>query len=505
MNTMTDDFWNELSEGDIHARDSLQFELKSEFFINPHLKHNVYKQEIYLFIPNSLQINSDNYPKNLFYLDETNLIRYKTPSMSLLDLVNLEYTPSPLAWLHQFLKSPDIALHSAKASDELKLFGAIFRGRIRERIYKILKEIKTTPNEILNGKINDLCIEIAEAIRKFRQLNGIAQGLSRISQLSRHFKYIDEFLSNVIEEFLIFLLRNYRQIERVDKHTQNMITQLIIKEKLYRKKHNLVPKTSKGHIFTNESILYRQGLLHRFVMESLTLKHIRFSSEERHRNVLGAIAAGIAMIIYMTLLAWKASTLVINSVSFIFFAAFFYVIKDRIKEGFKSLYSKRAHLWFSDYSTEITSFKGFKVGKLSENVAFIDTKQLPPGFLKIRNHRFHEELQALHRHETIIQYKREMTLTSPSLSTEERRNAITVIFRLNIHRFLQKASNPFQTNLSLDSYTQEISERLLPKVYHLNLIISNTFLQKDLTPKTEIKTYRVVVDKNGIKRVEHIP
>src|SRR4029077_8644295 len=128
---------------------------------------------------------------------------------------------------------------------------------------------------------------------------------------------------------------------------------------------------------------------------------------------------------------------------------------------------------------EITSFKGFKIGKLKENFSFIDAKQLPSGFLKIRNHHFHEELQALHRHETIIQYKRELVL-NPPFNNEARRREITAIFRLNIHRFLQKASNAFQVHMTLDSYTKEISERLLPKVYHLNLIIHNSFLQGDL-------------------------
>ena len=36
---MTEDFWNKLSEGEIHVRDSLRFELKSEFAIDPFLKH----------------------------------------------------------------------------------------------------------------------------------------------------------------------------------------------------------------------------------------------------------------------------------------------------------------------------------------------------------------------------------------------------------------------------------------------------------------------------------
>lgn len=501
---MTEDFWNEVSEGEIHARDSLQFELKSEFFINPLLKENVYKQEIYIFIPNSLQVNSETYSKQHFYLDETNLIRYKTPLMTLSDLINPDYSHSPLTRLYHMLNKSDPSLFLTSASDELKLFAAIFRGTTRDSIYKVIKSWKKEDPERAVHAISDLCLELSDVCHKFRQLQDISYSRSDYPQLIRHFKYIDEFISVVVDEFLVILLKQYRSLENSNRHAQGMITQLIIKEKLYRKRKNLGPKTSKGHLLANESILYRQGLLHRFVLESLTLKHVRFSSEEKHRNILGAIAAGIAMMVYMTLLAWNTSSLVINSFPFVFLAVFLYVIKDRIKEGFKTLYSRRAHRWFPDYSTEITSFKGFKVGKLTENFAFIDVKELPHGFLKIRNHCFHEELQALHRHETIIQYKREMILTPPLPVSEDRRRAITVIFRLNIHHFLQKASNSFQTNLTLDTYTQEISERLLPKVYHLNLIIRNSYLQEDLIPKIEIKTYRVVVDKNGIKRVEHI-
>lgn len=502
---MIEDFWNELNEGEIHARDSLQFELKSEFFIHPHLQQNVYKQEVYLFIPNSLQINAETYSKQQFYLDQTNLIRYKTPLITLSDIVNIDYFPSPLTRLHHLLNKSDLSLFLAVASDELKLFAAIFRGALRERVYRLVKsKIKSQEEERYSHSIASLCSEVSDVCHKFRQLQDISHSRSDYPQLIRHFKYVDEFISTAIDEFLVILLKRYRALNHQDRNIDNLLTQLITKEQVYRKKKHIGPKTSKDHLFADESILYRQGLLHRFVLEALMLKNIRFSLEEKHRNVLGALAAGIAMMVYMALFVWKLSTFVINSFPFIALAVLLYILKDRIKEGFKILYSKQAHRWLPDYSTEITSFKGFKVGRLSENFSFIQDNELPAGFLKIRNHHFHEELQALHRHETIIQYKREMILYSPLKYSAGRRREVTAIFRLNIHRFLQKASNAFQTSLTLNSHTQEISERLLPKVYHLNLIIRNSFLTEELIPKVEIKTFRVVVDKNGIKRVEHI-
>ncbi len=168
------------------------------------------------------------------------------------------------------------------------------------------------------------------------------------------------------------------------------------------------------------------------------------------------------------------------------------------------LYYKQAFRWFPDYSTEIKNSKGFKIGKLTENFAFIEPQQLPPGFLNIRNYHFHEELQALHRHETILQYKREVYLNySPGIGVGRRR-ALTALFRFNIHYFLQKASNAFQQKPTLNTYNLRIKEQRLPKVYHLNIIIRNTYLQTDQTTKVEIKIFRVIVDKAGIKRVEHL-
>jgi len=500
---MIDDFWNELNEGDIHVRDNLQFELKSEFSINPQLKRNIYNQEVYFFIPNPLQVNSKTYSKPQFYLDQTNLIRYKTPSMSLSEIYNLDFPPSPLARIHRLLKENSLDSTLSVASDELKLFAAIFRSAVRERIYKIVQMLGSThPTDPIQQQIDSLCSEISETTHKFRQIQENAHKNEHYPQLIRHFKYVDEFISTTICEFLVVLLKQYRSLEEQAQSSDKLLTQMIIKETLYRKKHHLGPKTVKGQTLANEAILHRQGLLHRFVLESLILKHRRYSPEEKHRSLLSAFAAGFAMLIYMIIFVWQISPLVNNAFPFVTLAVLFYILKDRLKEGFKTLFARHSHRWFPDYSTEITSFKGYTVGRLEESSAFITPEQLPEEFSHIRNYAFHEELQALPRHETIIQYKRELILTSPSTTSTGRRSEITTIFRFNVHRFLQKASNPFQTNLTLDTYTQEILERLLPKVYHLNLIIRNTLLQENQEKKIEIKTFRVVIDKNGIKRVE---
>lgn len=497
----------EFSEGEIEVRDRLQFELKSEFFIHPHLKQNIYKQEVFIFIPSPLQINPQTYSKEQFYLDQTTLIRYKTPSMTLSDLANANYSPSPLNRLQQFLDQSASDLSPTHAADELKLFGSIFKAAIRKRVKNMMtnrKQFKPQERENLIHSFDSLCSEISSVCFKYRQLQETVQTYLKDSQLVVYFKYVDEFISTTISEYLLALLKEFRSLKEPLPLADKKICELLLNEQSYRKKTNIPPKKPDKHSFAKESILYRQGLLNRFVLESLTLKNTRFSLEEKHRNILGALAAGIAMFVYMILFVWNPLSFGFNSLPFVALAVFLYILKDRIKEGFKNLYYQQAPHWFPDYSTEIQNFKGFNVGQLKENFGFIQLSQLPEEFLKIRNDHFHKELPALQRHESIIQFKREMLLYHSTKHTEERRRELATIFRFNIHRFLQNASDALEPHQTLDPETHQILESSLPKIYHLNLIIRNSSLQDDLQPKEEIKAFRVVVDKKGIKRVENI-
>src|SRR5262249_22367256 len=88
-----DEFLEDLRSGEIHFRDKWQFELKSEFTISSAAPDTPYTQEFYFFIPNSLQINSTTYPKESFYQELTNFIRYKTPTYLFSDLGDINKEP----------------------------------------------------------------------------------------------------------------------------------------------------------------------------------------------------------------------------------------------------------------------------------------------------------------------------------------------------------------------------------------------------------------------------
>ena len=495
-----DEFWGELNEGDIHFRDNLQFEMKSEFFINPDLKENVYKQEFYIFTPNTLQINPQTYTKAQFYLDQTTLIRYKTPRMSFQDLINFDYSKSPLARLNAWENQPLNEQQLSKILLELQLFGNIFRSTLRGRIQYLIGEVGRS---IFHEDIKKLCDDLRLTRSTFVKLKERYERKHNSFPLRNYFRHTDEFTSLILDHYLISLLDHLRNVEGENTQSDKMLAEIILQEQNYRKEHHLLPKTSKD-LYYNESILYREGILNKFILEPLLLKTYRYSLEEKHGNILGSVAAGVAMLMYMLLFAWKSERFVINSTPFILLAVVFYILKDRLKEGMKQLYFRQAFKWFPDYSTEITNPDNDVIGVVKENFSFVHENDVPVNILEMRNRDFHRELQIVKRQESIIHYKREVNLQQQPYAAEKRRHELTLLFRLNIHQFLLKAHNALAPNLLLDPETLEIKERLLPRIYHLNVIMSNTYLLSNLKTRREIKKFRVVIDKVGIKRVEQI-
>lgn len=500
----TSEFGQKLNEGDIHFRDDLQFELKSEFFINPLARTNIYKQDFYIFIPSTLQINSQTYYRDQFYLDETNLIRYKTPQISLSSLSKEDNKESPLIRLKLGKKTAP----TYEVIDELRLFGNVFKTALRDQMQYIFTELKNHPEEVRRNLIEEIDI-LCNQIRKIRSTffeieSDYSLIYPSLKQLHDCFNETDEFISLTIDFYLTPLLKTLRELKLEDSEKCDQdLCKLILQEQQHREDEKLKPLTTDDETRAKESILYRFGLLNRFMLEALLLKSNRISLQERHGNVLGAVAAGIAMLVYMWLL-WKSTAFVINSLPFVFLAVVLYVLKDRIKEGIKTLFYRQAFKWYPDYATEIQNKRGRTIGKLSENFSFVDEAQIPEEIKQIRKGEFNWELPSLSRLETVIHYKREVELYRLPPSSESRRRGLTIIFRFNISRFLEKASNPMQANLILDPKTCEVIERLLPKVYHINIIIRSSYASASDKMRIEYKKFRVVVDKLGIKRVEQV-
>lgn len=488
-------FWRELEEeGTLTSRDNYQFELKSEFFVDPRAKKTFFSQEFYLFVPKTLQVNSDTYSAQQFYQDQTNLIRFKTPYLHFRDLIDSNNPRSPL---YRIQTKED----REKSLQEMMLFGNIFRTSLRFRVRKLLKQIRylqESKQEIeLDAPIKELIEDVQAAREVFAKTKDFLIGHYSQKRFVEQLNYIDEYISIVIEEYITLLLYVFREQKNPNLATSDlMLCVLLEREEEYRKEHRLHYKGDGKR----ESILYRQGLLEKFMLSSLKLNNTRRELKEKYSHIFGALAAGFAMLVYMTLLAWNSTSIVINSAPFVFLAVVLYILKDRVKEGMKILFIKNFNRWFPDYRTRIYSPNGEIIGRLSESFIFIPKKKLPEGFYNLRMGKVDDSLELYQPNESILQYKKEVELYKIQGNLTE----LNTIFRYNIHKFVQKANEALQPTLRLNSDTYDLDEMLLPKVYHLHLILKSNFLDRKGKRCEEIKSFGIVLDKNGIKRVEEI-
>lgn len=486
-----DRFLREIEVGEIHARDRWQFELKSDFYPHPSLNKHTYTQEFYFFIPNALQINQETYSKSQFYRDQTNLIRYKTPEFTFRTLLDVNQSTSPLNRIKKMCKKEQTEETQSQIEDELKLFANIVRSSLRVRVHHILKTAPSGNWEIISHDTALFCNELQILRKELIELKKKPQ------IPSSHFAYIDEFISESITYYLTGLLRHLRK-KSLEKGSEidSGISNILIEEQKYRKE-----KPSKE----SEFILYRKGLLNKFILDALLLNINRFSLAKTYRNLIGAFSAGIAMFIYLLLFIWQGEWFLMNSEPFILFTVIIYILKDRLKEGLKSLSYRKTIRWFSDYTTEIRSPNEKQIlGTLKESFSIVDPKTLPNEITQIRNQEFHTLVDTFIRPENVIFYKKEFQIVQPSEIKASRRGDFNIIFRFNLHHFLFKASEPTHTHYNFDEATKNFQSRKLPKVYHINIILRNVFTEKDLTEKIELKKFRLIVDKTGIKRVEHL-
>jgi len=499
-----DRFIKELMAGDIHRRDCWQFELKSEFSPLPSLKKNTFTEEFYFFIPNSLQINEETYSKKKFYQDRTNLIRYKTPEFELHELYDRKNTNSPLSRLQELSKQSPNKETIEEVEDELKLLGNMIRSSIRENVRLIVNKLKV--NENIMANVKHFCQEIDTLRDSYLEIQFHYLSSWKVKKNKIYFLYLDEFISNTINYYLTGLLSEVRSNVT---HSHVKITHLICatleKERQYRKKTLHEPSLTDEDTVSNEFILYRSSLLNKFIMDILQLNTTGTSLSKRFQNIIGSISAGIAMLFFFVLFVWQGKVFIIDSLPFILITVFLYIIKDRIKEILRNISFQQFSRWFSDYKTDIRSPDNLQyLGKLSESASFVDVDKLPEKIKEIRNLEFHDILETIKRPEKVIYYKKRIVMENVENHQLQRRNALNLIFRYNISHFLNKADNPTHDYLKVDPGSFEFIRATLPKVYHLNIIIRNTYLLEDHKKKVELKKFRLILDKNGIKRVEHI-
>ncbi len=499
---------DELSDADIHVHDKFQFELKSEYTPISD-KKNKYLMEFFLFVPSSLQVNRYTYSKSQFYLDQTSLIRFKTPVVPLKELIASNTPRSPLYRIEQLVHS-FVEVKPQEVLKELKLFANIARSALRTQVNSLEDRLRRHPNGAANTELEQAICQFCRDARALRLTYQLFQERHQhwwqAEHLREYISYIDEFLSMATERYLATVLDLiHEQSEDKFPYAVADLKEEIIQESAYRQRIAETPPPLPNAEDLAEYLMYRQSLLKKFVWEVLFLTIKRRDPGRTFRELIASGAAALAMSIYLIGLSYYSPSMVLNSTAFIMVAVILYVLKDRIKDAIKQSSAGIASRWLPDYTTNVQTPDGkVSLGALKEFFTFLGPKQIPRDIIHIRNSQFHSTLDQARRIEEVIYYRKEVDLT-PSTGSEKQGEPLQLndIFRLNISQFLTKASDPYKEQLQVDPQTGQLQKIMSPKVYHVNIITRQSYhLQGQ--QKVVLKKYRLILDKEGIKRLEKI-
>jgi hypothetical protein len=366
------------------------------------------------------------------------------------------------------------------------------------------KEVTPDVTERLQRKITAFCLNVITFRDAFW---AILQGclLKWSGSALQSILYVDEFISLSIDFYITGFLEYLRKTNREQLHgIDHQLCDLLTIEKTHRAKYfGESADIANEDLEAQEKTVYHKSLLNKYVLDALLLLLERTSWIEKYGNIVAALAAGIAMLIYVLLVFLNVPYFGINSLPFLLVTVILYVLKDRIKDSLRGIFHQHAVRLFSDYTTQIHMATGEEtLGEVKEFFSFVGDDDLSPEISAIRESKFTVDLPLFKRPETVFYYKKQISLNEKLSMKKARRHKLHNLFLFNVHLLLEKASDPLEQLLHLDVNTMEIKELKLPKVYHLNIIMKNIYPLPEGQKRVEMKNFRIVLDKNGIKRVE---
>lgn len=475
----------------IHDKFTLEF--KVSFKARHKVKINNFAFNMWIFVPNSLDINKQTYSSNDFYKDLRTNIRLITPVFLLREIV--EGNAVPLQNLQKAMN--DLAINPTRSNAaeyeyQIKMFAAIFKSAIREQ----LKFIFDTSHSVEDKEllIQNMIADVTNILFKYRALSFIIKAPTITKEQYNYFCYGDEFICNLsLKEMfgLIYKMENNKEIDLLSKIKKKVI-RFIENEKTYKKKqhYEIINADDSKH---NSDIIFRFGALKKYIESDLLLNANKKKDGVLMENFYQSMAAGLAMI-FATAIAFSVQQTFGNFTLPLFVALVVsYMLKDRIKEYMRYYFASKQSGKYFDNKTTI-GIKENQIGWSKESFDFISESDVPAEVIRTRNRLPLLEADNRFSKEKIILYKKTVQLNRNKLDKNTIFDiaGVVEILRLNLKSFMRKMDNPEFPLYTLNEHN--VIEKIIgEKNYFLNIVVQSKFENNEMNQR-----FRITFNRNEI-------
>lgn len=518
----------EILEGDdrislsrrVEVHDDTHVELKLDYGLPLRGRKVDYRVEIHAYFPGSLDLHAKTYSRGDFYQDLQAHLRFKTPDLSVEDLLSTSLDVSPLARLLRLRQTLEDGLEDpyetgSQAIEEAKLFGCLVRAYLRDKLVRLLPFLHLRLQDEAGFYDRERLLDSA------RRFDGKARALLHAFR-SVHERYqsgrielpnrvrlcleqVDEFLSFQYEKtFCRLLLTAEGTDPLLAEELREPLMEGLRQERAHREARGYHPGPDMDDPEGNETFTHRMQLLKKFVGSALYLDVRRLVPHEVYSDWIGALAAGLAMLfatVSMILLGAQPASLANYSV--IVGVVVVYIFKDRIKEVVKRRFTHDGLGWFSDLDSKIIDARrNVTLGRCRETTRWVSQGDIPALVERIRSFRSytHRELRRS-TGETILRYDKVVTLFPEWIHrAHNRRGDLNDIIRIDMGRFRRHMDNPVMPMLTLSADGERVVPVTGHKTYSVNLVLRYALAGEE----SKYEKIRVILDRDGIKRVETV-
>ena len=457
-----------------------QFEIKVPYPAKTDAKKIKYDTNIYFFIPKILNINTNSYSTINFYNDYISYIRFITPKQ------NLGYLIKRVKKFILSLKEKKFNKSNKTVFEkELKLITSSYVSYL-EHFNKAFtcNSINVKRLDVFLQRVQHFHILIQELIEKtFEYQNKTLHDASLSAA---------EFLSYATQNCLLEINTCLRENEEKYSCIINKSVDIINMVILFCKENDF-PIISND-TYKNEKIIYRYSILRKHFYSVWYLYQKKKRDGDSIKEIYYAIAAGISMI-FTTLIVFITQKKYGNfTTSFFVALVISYMFKDRIKEAYRKYFDKKMAIKIYDYKEKIYSMdKKFIFAFIKEKMRFIEYDKLQESIQKVRLLEVPKRL-APYIEEDVIKFEKSVLLYNGNIQHKYNNTikGINNILQFDISSYLKRMEAR-----KVPLYRARHNKLFGNKVYHINIIVENRTKYT-----TEIQRARLIVDKNGIKRVE---
>ena len=477
--------------------DNYSVEFKFGFNCNEGRKSDDFSVNAWIFVPNSLGVNADNYGKKQFYRDVKSNVRLITPVYLLHEIAQDDSLP-----LTSLRNAMELLLKSQTSSDldsyeyHLKMFAAIFKSSIRNHSQHIRSVGNMEADKYL---VDDYVASVETVLRKFREMYRIIDVPTVPEKVRAYFRLCDEFMGHVVAVQTIRIIKYIDSLQKNEgcAYARGKFTTLISKEQEYKESrgYGLITEDCEH----NRRLVYHRGMLKKFIESELYIRLDKKRDGVAVEQLYYSIAAGIAMI-FATAVAWITQTRYGNITWPLFVALVVsYMLKDRIKDLMRYYFAHRLGNKYYDNKAVITIGKK-RVGEIKEGFDFISSDKLPSEVKNLREAAAGIDEEANIIEDKIMLYRKRVSMDNVALSSNDDYPmcGINEIMRLHLNRFTLKMDNPEVPIDTLDS-DGSIKTVLVDKIYYLNVVFN--FIHDS---ESEFRHFKIAMTRDGVLSVDEL-